>query len=185
MTAQSLALHNICAGLGMTAQSLGMAVKNSETHSVVELRRQVDYRRAQQVRADEGLSPRNQRPNQETSVDSEAAAESKKNRGKRPWLKDYGRKRRTGLSTEEIGHELPKEEQCCPICGKPFTSFPGSEDSEEIHWEVHLIRHVHKRARYRPTCNCRAVPGIVTTLLPPKLIPKGMFSCGFWVQLLP
>ena len=37
--------------LGMAAQSLGMAVKSSETHSVVELRRQANYWRAQHSHA--------------------------------------------------------------------------------------------------------------------------------------
>jgi len=214
-----------------------MAVKSSETHSVVELRRQANYWRAQHAHAVEREAVwkekaqqleqlvrhqaaqiteltqqiealkakvaelqqqlfgrkseqrkdsirKNQEGDQETSAVSEATAEGKNKRGKQPGTKGYGRKRRTGLPTEEIVHELPKAERCCPICGKPFSVFPGSEDSEEIHWEVRLVRRIHKRTRYRPTCNCRAVPGIVTAPPPPKLIPKGMFSCGFWVRLL-
>jgi transposase len=62
--------------------------------------------------------------------------------------------------------------------------FPGTEDSQEIDWEVRVFRRVHHRTRYRPTCHCQAVPSIVTAPPPPKLIPKGMFSIGFWVQLL-
>jgi len=63
-------------------------------------------------------------------------------------------------------------------------SFPGTEDSEEIHYEVRLVRRVHKRARYLPTCHCGALPGIVTVPVPPKVIPKGLLSDGFWVELL-
>jgi transposase len=105
-------------------------------------------------------------------------------RGKPPGAKGYGRKPRLQLPSEEVFHALPEAEQRCPHCGKPFEPFPTTEDSEEIHWEVRLLRRVHKRARYRPLCDCRAVPGIVTAPVPAKLIPKGLFSTGFWVQLL-
>ena len=105
-------------------------------------------------------------------------------RGKQPGAQGYGRKRREGLPTEVIPHDLRVEEQRCPFCGAAFLVFPGTEDSEEMDWEVHLVRRVHQRTRYQPTCDCPGVPGIVTAPVPPKLIPKGMFSCGFWVHLL-
>ena len=105
-------------------------------------------------------------------------------RGQRPGAKGHGRKRREQLETEVVSHALPAGQQCCPKCGKPFEEFPGTEDSEEIDWEVHLVRRVHRRARYRPTCTCGVAPGIVTAPAPAKLIPKGLFSTGFWVRLL-
>lgn len=105
-------------------------------------------------------------------------------RGKQPGTKGYGRTIRGNLPTEEILHDLPEGQRRCPICGKPFLVFPGTEDSEEIHWEARLVRRVHRRARYVPTCHCPGVPGIVTAPGPAKLIPKGMFSPSFWVHLL-
>jgi transposase len=107
-----------------------------------------------------------------------------RSRGKQPGAPGYGRKRRTHLSAEETEHDLPDAEKSCPDCGKPLAPFPGTEDSEEIDWEVRLVRRVHKRSRYRPTCRCRAVPGIVTAPGPAKLIPRGMFTSGFWTELL-
>jgi transposase len=62
--------------------------------------------------------------------------------------------------------------------------FPGTEDSEQIEWEVVFYRRIHKRSRYVPTCDCQVVPGIVTAPGPPKLIPKGLFAISFWVRLL-
>ena len=58
------------------------------------------------------------------------------------------------------------------------------DQSTQIEWEVVLYRRIHKRTRYVPTCDCRAVTGIVTAPCPPKLIPKGMFATSFWVRLL-
>ncbi|MCL0079241.1 IS66 family transposase [Dehalococcoidia bacterium] len=148
---------------------------------VAWLQQQMFGRKSEQTK---DLVTENHDGDQEASDASEAISESGKNRGKQPGSKGYGRKRCTELPTEEIPHELPKTDQCCPRCGKPFSIFPGTEDSEEIHWEIHVVRHVHKRTRYRPTCNCRAVLGIMTAPPVPKLIPKGMFSCSFWVHLL-
>jgi transposase len=114
----------------------------------------------------------------------QAAAKPGRKRGQRRGAKGHGRKRRPALDTEAIAHDLPPDQQCCPQCGLPFDDFPGTEDSEEIHWEVRVIRRVHKRTRYRPTCSCGVVPGIVAAPVPAKLIPKGLFSTGFWTRLL-
>ena len=112
------------------------------------------------------------------------AGEEPKKRGKQPGAKGYGRKHHDHLPTEEILHELPPDQRRCPRCGKPFEPFPGTEDSDELDWDVRLTRRVHKRVRYRPACRCGVVPGIVAAAPPSKLIPKGMFSCGFWTRLL-
>jgi len=105
-------------------------------------------------------------------------------RGQQPGAKGHGRKRHPDLPTEEITHGLPADAQLCPQCGQPFDPFPGTQDSEEIDWDVRVRRRIHKRERYTPTCTCGAVPGIVTAPGPAKLIPKGKFSTGFWVHLL-
>ena len=81
-------------------------------------------------------------------------------------------------------HELGQDNCCCPKCGKPFSVFPCTEDSEQIEWDVILRRRIDKRVRYIPTCNCHAVPGIVTAPPPPKLIPKSMFATSFWIRLI-
>jgi transposase len=105
-------------------------------------------------------------------------------RGQQPGAKGHGRRIREELPKEEIVHEVPVKDRRCPDCGKPFEEFPGTEDSEEIHVEVKVSRRVHKRKRYKPTCQCEAVPGIVTAPAPPKLIRKGLLSIGFWVWLI-
>jgi transposase len=107
-----------------------------------------------------------------------------KSRGQQPGTTGHGRKNRGNLPTEEIIHDVPETEKCCPLCGEPFKEFPKTEPSEEIHIEIKVIRRLHKRKCYKPTCNCGAVPGIVIAPKPHKLIPKGLFSIGFWVWVL-
>ena len=114
----------------------------------------------------------------------EPGSEPRRKRGKQPGAKGYGRKRRHDLPAEDVVHDLPEDQRQCPRCGKPFDVFPGTEDSEQIEWEVVLYRRIHKRSRHVPTCDCQAVTGIVTAPCPPKLIPKGMFAVSFWVRLL-
>jgi len=81
-------------------------------------------------------------------------------------------------------HDLAELERCCPKCGLPFDDFPGTEDSEEIHWEVRVVRRVHRRKRYRRACNCPGVPGIIAAPVPVKLLPKGKFTMEFWLRIL-
>ena len=150
---------------------------------IVWLQQQVFGRKSEQCAdADANTSEENAA----SGTDSSAlpAAENARQRGKQPGTKGYGRKCRAHLPTEEFRIELPEPEQRCRKCAKPFALFPGTEDSEEIHWQVRLVRRVYKRVRYVRTCDGDAVPGIVTAPVPAKLIPKGMFSVDFWVRLL-
>jgi len=107
---------------------------------------------------------------------SKSGEDAPRNRGQQPGTKGHGRKRREGLPVEEVLHPLPEAASCCPDCGAAFSVFPGSEDSEEIHWEVRLIRRVHKRMRYRSTCRCGTLPGTITAPPVAKLIPRVVFD---------
>ena len=120
----------------------------------------------------------------ESSDTDDSSSKPPRKRGKQPGAKGFGRKRHTHLPTVAIPVDLPREERVCSTCRKPFYAFTETKDSEEIHWEVVLIRRIYKRKRYKPTCHCHADSGIVIASVSPKLIRKGMFSCGFWVQLL-
>jgi len=111
-------------------------------------------------------------------------AGGKRPRGQQPGAKGHGRKRRENLPTEEVPHDLPPSKRRCPTCHKPFRELPRTEDSDEIEWKVRVYRKVHKRKRYVPDCNCPDNPGVITAPVPPKLIPKGMLSVGFWVNLV-
>lgn len=148
---------------------------------VSQLQKQVFGRKSEQRKSS---APEDQGGEQDVFSSPKTSPAVLRNRGKQPGTKGYGRKRRLGLPTEEFHHRIPDEQQRCPKCGKPWVGFPGTEDSDEIHWEVRLVRHIHKRSRYLPTCNCPVLPGIITAPSPAKLIPKGMFSTGFWVRLL-
>ena len=105
-------------------------------------------------------------------------------RGQQRGKKSAGRRCHPELPSELFVHDLPELERCCGQCGLPFVDFPGTEDSEEIDWDVRLVRRVHRRKRYRRGCKCAGVPGIITAPVPPKLFPKGKFTAEFWVRLL-
>ena len=113
-----------------------------------------------------------------------SAPKEPRKKGKKDGDKGYGRKLRKELPFEEIIIDIPEELRQCPICGKFHPEFPGTEDSEVIDWQITLVRLVYRRKRYRRPCNCQKLPCIYTAPAVPKLIPKGMFSCSFWSQLL-
>jgi transposase len=114
----------------------------------------------------------------------ETTPKEPRKRGKQNGDKGYGRKLREQLQFEEIFVDVPEDLQQCPICGKRSSAFPGTEDSEVIDWQITLVRLIYRRKRCRRPCNCQDLPCIYTAPPVPKLIPKGMFSCNFWSQLL-
>lgn len=118
------------------------------------------------------------------SASSDASSGGGRKRGKQPGAKGHGRKRHENLPSQEVPHDLPESQRRCPKCRLPLQARTDTEDSEEIHWEVRLVRRVHKRKRYERACRCEGIPRILTAPVPPKLIPKGKFSTEFWVRVL-
>ena len=108
----------------------------------------------------------------------------RRKRGQQPGAKGHGRRRHPELEFRIIEHELNAEERRCPKCGLLYEASAGYEQSEEIHWEVRVVRRIHRRLRYRRGCQCPSAPCVMTAPVVPKLIAKGKFSCGFWVELL-
>lgn len=94
----------------------------------------------------------------------------------------HGRTMQSHLSerSEFVEFDAPH----CPNCGLALVSFPGTEDSEVLEIEVQAYRRVIHRRRYRPSCTCGCVPGIVTAPPPPRLIERGKFGVSVWVSVL-
>ena len=103
-------------------------------------------------------------------------------RGQRPGAKGHGRSRAKQLPVE--AEEVKLESPACPKCGEALKPFPGTEDSELVEIEVRAYRRVIRRQRYRPSCGCKALPGIVTAAPEPRLIPRGKFGISVWVTVL-
>ena len=72
-------------------------------------------------------------------------------------------------------------QRCCAECGKAF-EFLGTEDSEQVHWQVKITRIVWRRRRYRRRCSH---PGPATACAPAaaRPVPKGLFTAGFLARL--
>lgn len=151
------------------------------TAKVVWLQEQVFGRKSEQSKGASGDADKGK---QGSAKSSEPSSETGRNRGQQPGAEGHGRRNHDELPAQIIAHELPEDERTCPCCGLPFNELADTEDSEEVHWDVCLIRRIHKRRRYKRTCQCQGAPRIINAPVSPKLIPKGMFSTGFWVQLL-
>jgi transposase len=103
-------------------------------------------------------------------------------RGQRPGSRGHGRRDYSHLESREEVHDVPLDQRVCSECGQAFEAL-GSEGSEQIDWQVRLIRIVHRRRRYRRACTC---PGQRTVTAPPapNPIPKGRFTAAFCARLL-
>jgi transposase len=105
-------------------------------------------------------------------------------RGQQPGTPGHGRRAHAQLPVHEEPYELPPEEQCCPRCGLPYSSFPGTEDSEMVEVKVKAYVRRIKRSRYKRTCSCADLPVIITAPGPAKLIPKGAYGDSVWIHIL-
>lgn len=103
-------------------------------------------------------------------------------RGQQPGSKGHGRTILANLPIREEMVGLGSAQ--CPSCGMALLDFPGTEDSEVIEIEVSAHRRLIRRKRYRCSCGCGALPGIVTAAAPPQLIADGKFGISVWVKVL-
>jgi transposase len=105
-------------------------------------------------------------------------------RGQARGSKGHGRTPRPHLPVIEECRALPSDEQACPVCNASFDLFPGTEDSNII--EIDVKAHVRKikRQRYKKTCQCPTVPGLITAPPAPRLIAKSSLGVSVWVEVL-
>lgn len=110
------------------------------------------------------------------------AAAGSRRRGQQRGAAGHGRSRQAHLPVriEEVELASP----VCPGCGKALSAFAGTDECEVLEIEVSAYRRVIRRHRYRPTCQCQAVAGIVTAPPPPRLIERGKFGISVWVSVV-
>ena len=103
-------------------------------------------------------------------------------RGQRPGATGHGRTILAHLPqrVETVEIDTPQ----CPQCGLALNVFPGTEDSEVLEIEIQAYRRVIRRQRYRPSCGCGCVPGIVAAPAPARLIERGKFGISVWASVL-
>ena len=106
-------------------------------------------------------------------------------RGQRKGSRGHGRRSYAHLETEERIIDVEPGLRRCRCCGTDF-EFLGTEDSEQLDWEVRLRRVLWRRRRYRRRCQCPAkLAGRIAVCAPrpPKVIPKGLFTAMFLARL--
>lgn len=114
--------------------------------------------------------------------DADGGTGAQRKRGQRPGSKGHGRRDYSHLDTREEIHDVPGADRVCTGCGTAFEAL-GTEDSEQIDWQVTITRIVHRRRRYRRRCACPG-PRTVIAAVPAKPVPKGRFTAGFLARLL-
>jgi len=128
-------------------------------------------------------SEKEKRPEPETGNNADGGEGGKRRpRGQQPGSKGHGRRDYSGIETVEVVHDVPEDQRACPECGTAYVAF-GEETSEQIDWEVRIVRIVHRRPTYRRTCAC-PVPGVLVAPVPPKAIAKGRFTTEFLARLV-
>ena len=111
-----------------------------------------------------------------------SSTQRKRSRGQQPGWQGHGRRIEANVPVrQEI---LPVNPCCCPKCGLGYVEMPGTQDSEVLEVEVKAYRRQIRRQRLRASCQCKALPGIVTAPLPPQLIPRGKLGISVLAEAL-
>ena len=105
-------------------------------------------------------------------------------RGQQPGSRGHGRSRLEGLEAREEVADLPEAQQKCPRCGRPLDPFPGTDDAQVVEIETRVWRRVIRRRRYRPSCTCGVLPGLVTAPSPARLIARGKLGISVGVKVI-
>jgi transposase len=120
---------------------------------------------------------------QSSSINAVAhsTADVRRRRGQQRGQPGHGRTRLAQLPArvEDLTSQL-----CCPRCGLSLSEFAGTQDAEVLEIEVKAYRRLIHRHRYRPTCGCGCLPGIVTAPPPAQLISRGKLGVSIWVEAL-
>jgi len=106
-----------------------------------------------------------------------------KSRGAKTGHKGRGRKIPKNLPVKEEIIDIQEQERVCSDCGLPYADTRMEEQSSEIDVEpeCYYVKR-YRRKVYKKTCTCPHP--IMIADVPGKLIPKGKFSLGFWVNVL-
>lgn len=141
------------------------------------------------TKTEQSKTPSNSSDSKYVDVDNfspnDVSSQSNKHkRGAKPGHKGHGRKIPKHLPEVIEHHEIPEDKKLCPRCGKPYAHSGLCEESYEITIEiiVHVVK--HEREKMFRACDCPNLPVSVTAPLPPKIIPKSMYSHQFLAYLL-
>lgn len=107
----------------------------------------------------------------------------KKNRGHQPGSPQHPRRNYDHLPTIPEIHDLDEEQKNCPCCGLPFEELSGTEDSIIVEIEVKAYKRKIRKKKYKRTCNCEGIPGIITAPGPAKLLHKSRIGISIWTLL--
>ncbi|MDI6788715.1 MAG: IS66 family transposase [Planctomycetota bacterium] len=110
------------------------------------------------------------------------APKEPKTHGAQPGHPAHLRKIPWHLSQQDIVHHIAPRDCFCPNCGLPFQELNTEDVSYEVTVDIRYILQKHRRKKYKKTCKCSHP--IITAPGPVKLMPKGLYSADFWIQVL-
>lgn len=122
--------------------------------------------------------------NAQSTEPSSEDDKQKRKRGQQPGACGHGRRDHSHLEAKDEIFAL--DEAVCPKCGCPYHEDEslGTEDSEIIEIEIKVYRRKIRRKKYKKTCNCDDVAGIITAPGPAKLFNKHQLGISVWVNIL-
>ncbi len=126
----------------------------------------------------------NQKDKIDTTESGSPEREKPKPKGGKPKGTKGGRQSHSELPAEDIILPLIEEERKCSRCGLPGEPTGLERRSEQVNYEVKIVRKRTRRPVYQPACQCGELPRLFQAPLPPRAFPRSLYSDDFWIEVL-
>jgi len=96
-----------------------------------------------------------------------------------------GRKPHEELPPQIVTITLDEMQRRCPCCSEIAQEMPLCASSEQVDWEVKLVRKRTLRQTYKHSCTCPDRPAMFAAPPPPpQAMTQSKYSDRFWIQVL-
>jgi len=159
------------------------ALKASQKQQNTQLQKVIDELKAKvKLREKQLFGKKTEKHSASEKADS--VNSNKKPRGQQRGSQGHGRTKNDNLSEKSETLDLEDSAKLCSTCSHPFEEFGTPESTEIIEIEVSAHRRIIKRPRYKKTCHCAGLPGVITAPPPARVIKKGKLGVSAWVEIL-
>lgn len=95
-----------------------------------------------------------------------------------------GRQSHDNLPTEDTVVSLEVDARRCSICGLPAVPSGLRRVSQQVQFQVKVVRKRTVRVVYQAACQCQQLPALFQAPLPDRAFPRSLYCDDFWIEVL-
>ena len=95
-----------------------------------------------------------------------------------------GRQSHDNLPVEDEVLTMDADARRCQICGLPGVPSGLRRASEQVEFEIKVVRKRTSRVVYQAGCQCEQLPALFQAPVPDRAFPRSLYSDDFWIEVL-